>query len=287
MKKYILLVGLQTLIIGLFAQKSSDSIANSGLAKAPWFVERFKVGVGFFGPANNTVIRLGGSNGSPGTSIDFENDLGFNTTVSTFAANVEWRSSRRSKFSLDYYQLNRSSSKTLQKQINFGDDVYNINATVSSFFNNSVFRFSWGYALLSKPKAELGLQMGIHTMQTSMGIGLAAGGVGVSASEDFGFTAPLPNLGVWGGYALSNRFAFKGEFSYLSLNTGNVNGKIVSYQAALTYRLLPKFDVIVGYSGFNFEIDAKTEKRAAGITWGYNGPSVTLNYSFGKKRWTN
>jgi hypothetical protein len=188
---------------------------------------------------------------------------------------------------LDYYQLNRGSSKTLQKTIQFGDKTFNINANVNSFFNNAIYRFSWGYALLSKPKGELGLQLGIHTMQSSMGIGLAAGGVGVSASEDFGFTAPLPNLGIWGGYALSNRLAIKGEFSYLSLNTGNVNGKIVSYQAALVYRLLPKFDVTLGYTGFKFDIDATGEKRAAGISWGYNGPSITLNYSFGKKRWAH
>ena len=136
-------------------------------------------------------------------------------------------------------------------------------------------------------RREFGLQLGIHTMQSSMGIALAAGGAGASASEDFGFTAPLPNLGIWGGYALSNRLALKGDFSYLSLNTGEVSGKIVSYQAALMYRLLPKFDVTVGYSGFNFEIDAKSDKRSAGITWGYNGPSVTLNYSFGKKRWAH
>jgi hypothetical protein len=287
MKKYILLAGLQIIVIGLFAQKASDSSANSGLKKAPWFVERFRVGVGFFGPSNNTAVRLGASNGLIGTNIDFENDLGFERTTNTFAAHLQWRSSRRSRFDLEYYQLNRSSSKSLQRTIQFGDDIYNINANVKAFFNNSVYRFSYGYAIISKPKVELGLQLGIHTMQSSMGIALAAGGVGASASEDFGFTAPLPNLGIWGGYALSKRFALKGDFSYLSLNTGEVNGKIVSYQAALMYRILPKFDITAGYSGFNFEIDATVDKQNAGITWGYNGPSLTLNYSFGKKRWAN
>ncbi len=287
MKKIIFTLLLQGLVIGIFAQKATDSSSQNGLKKAPWFVERFKVGVGFFGPSNNTAIRLGSSNGLLGTNIDFENDLGFEKTTNTFAANIQWRSSRRSRFDLEYYQLNRKASKTLQRTIQFGDNTYNVNANISSFFNNSVYRFSWGYALLSKPKAELGLQLGIHTMQSSIGIALAAGGVGVSGSEDFGFTAPLPNLGIWGGYALSNRLALKGDFSYLSLNTGEVNGKIVSYQAALVYRILPKFDITAGYSGFNFEIDATVDKQTAGITWGYNGPSLTLNYSFGKKRWAH
>lgn len=287
MKKLIFTILVQGLVLGLFAQKASDSISSNGLRKAPWFVERFKVGVGFFGPSNNTSIRLGTSNGLLGTNIDFENDLGFERTTNTFAAHLQWRSARRSRFDLEYYQLNRSSSKTLQRTIQFGDDIYNINANVNAFFNNSIYRFSYGYAIVSKPKAELGLQLGIHTMQSSIGIALAAGGVGLSASEDFGFTAPLPNLGIWGGYALSRRLALKGDFSYLSLNTGEVSGKIVSYQAALMYRLLPKFDVTVGYSGFNFEVDATVDKQTAGVTWGYNGPSVTLSYSFGKKRWAN
>jgi hypothetical protein len=64
----------------------------------------------------------------------------------------------------------------LQRIFDFLDNTYNVNANVSSFFNNTIYRVSWGYAIIAKPTAELGLLLGTHTLQTNIGIGVISGG---------------------------------------------------------------------------------------------------------------
>ncbi|MEN9684429.1 MAG: hypothetical protein RLZZ28_215, partial [Bacteroidota bacterium] len=129
---------------------TADSIRWKQARKAPWFVERFRLSAGFFTAVNNTNIKLGNNSGSIGTDIDFENDLGFNRQIQTFMADFQWRISRRSRVNFSYYALNRSSSYSLQKTIKFGDSTFNLNANVKGIFNNTIYRISWGYAIIAK-----------------------------------------------------------------------------------------------------------------------------------------
>ena len=162
---------------------------------APWWVEKFAVSVGFFVPINNTKIQVG-ANGSAsnGTEIDFKRDLGFDATLTTFMAGFEWRISRRSRINLGYYRLNRSNTHTLQKDITFDSTTYHTNASVNVFFNNNIYVFSYGYAIIEKPTYELGVSFGAHTLGTKAGISLNAPNNSISTNNDFGFTAPCPIL---------------------------------------------------------------------------------------------
>ncbi len=253
---------------------------------APWFVNRFRFSAGFMYADNNTEISLGNSSGSIGTSVDFEKDLGFDKRVNTFLGNFQWRINRRWRFDFSYYQLNRNASKQIQKTINFGDSTYNFNANVNSYFNNNIYRVSWGYAILSKPKYEVGLLLGFHTMQTDLGIGINSTAGNVNKNESITFTAPLPDLGIWGGFAIGKRIAFNGEISYLSISAGEFKGSILSYNATAMLRLTKHIDFSLGYSGFDFTLDATFDKQITHIGWGYKGPSIALAYSILSKKWT-
>jgi hypothetical protein len=254
---------------------------------APWFVDRFKLGAGFFNATTSTDNAIGNNSGVSGSRIDFENDLGLKRDVGTFLANFQWRISRRWRMDISYEQLNRSSTATLQRTINFGDNTYNLNANISSFFNNTIYRVSWGYAILAKHTAELGLLIGTHTLQTNIGIGLTSGGVGVAYSDNYKLTAPLPDLVFWGGAAIGKRWALNGEFDYLTITTGNIKGDIVGYNAALNFKATQHIDLSLGYTGFNFTIDANNNKQSGHIGWGYNGPSLTANIRFGHNNWNH
>ncbi len=266
---------------------ASDSIKGNNHKLAPWFVERCRLSAGYMSAVNNTDIKVGATIGGVGTDIDFEKDLGFDKQIGTFMVNFQWRISRRSRFDFSYLQFNRSSTKTLDRTIQFGDNTYNVSANVSSFFNTTIYRASWGYALLAKPKAELGFLIGTHTLQTSVGMGIKTAAGSLTSNQNFNFTAPLPDLGIWGGVSLNNRLALNGEFNYLAINTGDVSGQIVGYNAVLMYQATKHVDLSLGYTGFNFKVDANVNSNKAHIGWGYNGPSITAGFSFGKKAWAH
>ncbi len=274
--------------LNLPPDNAGDAVINSRYKKqreAPWFVERFKVSVGGFLALNNTDIEVNGSNGNIGTNINFENDLGFNKYSTTFLGDIQWRASSRSRFDISYIGISRSADYTLQKTVQFGNHTYDVDATVSAFFNTNITRFSYGYAILSTPTYEAGLLIGAHVVKISTGIGANGANFSGGVSDDFGVTAPLPDFGIWGGVALGPNWALNGEFDYLSLTIDGITGRILAYNGSVSFRPIHNLSFTAGYTGLNFTVDAVRNKFDGYLKWGYNGPTLTATFSFGRKSW--
>ena len=258
-----------------------DEQNDYDVEELPWYRRRFKFTAGAFMPINNTEIRVGNSSGSIGTEIDLEDDLGFTESTASFLASFEWRVSRRSRFNLEYFYLNRDATKTIDKDIEFGDEVYPLNARVSAFFDTQIIRFAYSYAILSKPKYEAGLLVGAHVLLGDMGLKVEANGQSAEVRDNFDFTAPLPDVGIWGEFVISKRFGAYVNVNYLSAKIDNVDGSIISYNASVLYNVYKNFNLTAGYTGLTFDLDVENDQRNGYIKWGYNGPSITASYNFG------
>jgi hypothetical protein len=265
---------------------AQDSLSHQKPARlVPWFVERFRISAGAFLPVNNTNIQVGVKGGIEGTDINFEKDLGFSKAQLTFLANAQWRISSRSRINLNYYNIPRSSTHTLQKDITFKDSTYPVDATVNSFFNTAIYQFSYGYSILSKPTYEVGILIGAHIVGGKAGIGLVTPNGTVTRSTDFGFTAPLPDIGLWGGYSFNKKLAATLDIDYLSLTVNNITGSIFAYDLLFLYRIADKLDLSLGYTGLNFKVTDNAKNASGMFKWGYNGPALGISYSFGKRPW--
>ncbi len=256
------------------------------LRTVPWFVERFKLTAGFFAPVNNTNIRVNGANGKIGTDIDFEDDLGFNKTTSTFLGDFQYRLSSRSRFDFSYYRLDRSSSKTIDRDLNFKDSTFHVGAQIDAYFNSNIYRVSYGYAILSKPGYEAGLLIGAHVVKFGIGLDATANGISGSAQSSVGLTAPLPDFGLWGGWTMGKKWAVNAEVDYLDITVNSISGRIIAYNAAATFRPIRNLSFAAGYTGLNFKLNVDKEKLDGQLKWGYNGPSLTATFAFGHKAWT-
>jgi len=279
--KAAILIATLSLAISFGHAQTKDSLV------APWWVEKFKITAGLFVPINNTKIQVGANGSLAGTDIDFEKDLGFGSSVGTFLANFQWRISRRSRINLGYYNINRSSTHTLQKDITFDSTTYHADASVNTYFNTAIYQFSYGYAIIEKPTYEVGILIGAHTVGAKAGIALNGANINASANNNFGFTAPLPDLGLWGGYAFSNRFAANMDFSYLSLTVNNISGRIIAYNFIFTYKLIRQLDLSLAYTGLNFNVETTKKNVTGDFRWGYNGPTLGATFSFGEKSWVH
>ena len=268
----------------VFAQEKDSARAEKIIL--PWFVERFKISAGGLYIINNTNIRVG-VNGMDATTIDGEKDLGFYKQVGTFLANFQWQISRRSRMTLSYYNIRRNSNRTLQKDISFEDNTYHANSSVYSFFNTAIYQFSYGYAILSKPTYEAGVFIGTHILGAKTGISLNGMSNGASVSNNFGFTAPLPDIGLWGGFATSNRFAINADISYFALTINNSTGRLLAFNLNFTYKLIKQLDLSLGFSGLDFKVNTTKRNFTGNFIWGYNGPLLAVNFSFGKKSWSH
>ena len=282
MKAFILVIFFLFQILIGYSQTIDSTKTDQKIA--PWFVERFKISAGFFYPVNNTSIQVG-ITGKPGTEIDLETDLGFNAKTGILMTDFQWRASRRSRFNFGYYNIKRSSDYVLQKDITFDSITYHTNASVHSFFNTAIYQFSYGYAIVAKSKFELGLRLGFHIVGVEAGIALNSTSMNLSKSTNYQITAPLPDLGIWGGYAFSNRLAANLEVEYLSLSVNGISGSIMSYNLSVLYKVTDRLNLSLGYSGLDFSVNADGNKANGHFKWGYNGPALAATFSFGKKSW--
>lgn len=251
----------------------------------PWFVQRFTISAGLFMPINNTSIKVGTTDGSIGTDIDLEDDLGFKSNTQSFYADLQWRASRRSRFDITYYSLHRSADKTLQKEIDFKDNVYPVSASVNAHFNTDIIRFSYGYAIVTNPKYEIGLLIGAHIMKTGVGIAANTTAGSASYSDEFNFTAPLPDLGIWGGYAFAKNWSVNAEFGWLSLSVDKIYGRILGGTLGVNYSPVRNLRLNLAYTGLNIKADVERDGWKGDLKWNYNGPVLTVGYSFGNYPW--
>lgn len=252
----------------------------------PWFVERFKLSAGAFYVINNTNVLVH-THDAEGTDVDLEKDLGINREITTFIVNFQWQISRRSQLAFNYYNVNRSSSHVLEKDIIFKDSTYYTNSSVNAFYNTNMYQVAYSYSIFSKPTWEAGIYIGTHIANAKTGISLKGNNNAASTQNSFGFTAPLPDVGIWGAWAISKRFAFNGSLSYFALTMNNISGRLLAYGANITYKIVKQLDVTLGYTGLDFKIDVVRSNATGNFKWGYNGPTLTANFSFGKKSWTH
>ncbi|OMQ10569.1 hypothetical protein [[Flexibacter] sp. ATCC 35103] len=247
----------------------------------PWHGRRFKVSAGVFFPTNNTEVEVGSNNGNFGNLIDFENDLGFKKNTVSFAGAFEWRISRRSRLGAEYFYLKRTATKTLQKEIEFGDHTYPVNATVSAFLDNQIYRITYGYAFVSKPTYEIGALIGAHVMFADVGLKLEGATAQAEYRDNFDFTAPLPDLGIWSEIVLAKNWGLYVNANYFALKVNDIDGRILSYNLSVLYNVYENFSLTAGYTGLNIRVDVEKERLNGFFKWGYNGPTITATYAFG------
>ncbi|MFH7018556.1 hypothetical protein [Flavobacterium sp. FlaQc-47] len=260
---------------------SNLSAQNYEAEDLPWHGRRFKFTAGVFFPSNNTQVEVGSNNGDFGNMIDFENDLGFKKNTTSFTGAFEWRISRRSRFGAEYFYLKRTATKTLQKEIEFGDHTYPVNATVSAFMDNQIYRITYGYAFVSQPKYEIGALIGAHITLADVGLNLEAATAQAEYKDSFDFTAPLPDLGLWTEVVLAKKWGIYANANYFAIKVDEIDGRLWSYNLSVLYNVYENLSLTAGYTGLNMRIDVDREKLNGFFKWGYNGPTLTATYAFG------
>lgn len=297
MKQLFIFLVMMLLWIPLNAQTLAQNSNDEGLTTVktetndyqdnsvddlPWHNRRFKVTAGGFFPVNNTQVKVEGNNGNIGTEIDLESDLGFSKSTASFLGTFDWRISKRSRLGFEYFVLDRTATKTLQRDINFGDHTYPVDGSVRGTFNVQIARIAYGYAILSKPKYQAGLLIGAHVLFADLGLKLNANTQSVEYRDTFNFTAPLPDIGIWGEFVLGKRWGLYANVNYLAVKINDTDGRIISYNLAVLYNVVQNFSLTAGYTGLNFRIDTIQDRLNGFLKWGYNGPTITAVYTFGK-----
>ena len=259
-------------ILGLPAVAAA---AEGIVPEHPALTDRFYFSAGAFFPQTTTSAQLQNSTTGFGANVDFENALGMATDKSVPIVSGRWRLGERWRVEAEYFQLNRSASKVIDRNITWGDTTYPINASVSSKFNFSDLRVSAGYAFFRRPDKEVGVGAGLHIAQYD--VSLSANG---SATESTSVTAPLPVLSLYSQFALTERWALSARLDRFVLKYDTFDGSITAVGLDIMYQPFRHVGIGLGTRSLYIDASAENNNRKAIFRQTFQGPLLFVNVSF-------
>jgi hypothetical protein len=135
------------------------ALGGSGSASAQIATDRNWGQLEYFFPTIASTARLDfpGTN-VQGTEIHLEDDLGLKDRQGTPYLLLGTRfGSQNWRMEFEYYYLNRSATRTINREIDWGDIQYPAQAVVNSTFNSDVYRLTGGWSFYHTPVAEAGV----------------------------------------------------------------------------------------------------------------------------------
>ncbi len=218
----------------------------------PW--ERFSLSLGGFITTLDSTIVLGTKETGSGIEINVEDALGLDSelTVLRGDAFVRLGSSMRHRLDFSYYDLRRSSTRTLSKELEIGGNTYPIGTTVDSSLDFQVIKGGYSYSILQDNRVDIALGGGLFVLPIDFEIKAAGRG---STAESI--TAPLPYIHLRADIALTPKFFLRQTYELFWFRLNSFEGSMINGLIALEYNPWKYFGFGLGYNIFRVALKAE------------------------------
>jgi hypothetical protein len=165
----------------------------------------------------------------------------------------------------------------LQRDINWGDQVYPIGAIVDSEIKFDVYKANYQYSLFHNEEAELGVLAGLHVMRISTA--LEASGIGKSQSETV--TAPLPVWGLYADYKFTPRFSAYYNYQFFFINyEDKVKGALQDFLLGAEYRVTTHIALGAALNRFGLNVESKKDATTMFVNTRWSGTMLYASLYF-------
>ena len=193
----------------------------------PW-MERDRSGLlaGVYLADFDTRVRLTSGLPGSGTIVDLEEDFGLDDTKTRLVLHGDHRFRPRHRVDGTYYDLSRSGSKVLERDIDFGDISFPEGSTVDTNFDYRVLKLTYSYSLFQNRSVDLAISGGLYVADfdlrsTNRETGEFEGEDGV---------APFPMFGVRGTWLAGPRLTIDLYAEYFEVdNSEDEFAAVVDY----------------------------------------------------------
>ncbi len=248
--------------------------------------ERSSFTIGAFITDRRSIARLD-SNQGQGTDIDLEQDLGLETSTTVARIGGYYWITPRHRLDFSLFDLSRTSkTKQIDRTINFGDEVFNINAAVSSETDLTILKTAYTFSMLDRDRGFLGITAGLYVASTSLSLSEATRGT--AKSEDF--IAPLPVIGLRGEYEITDKITLRGAGEWFRIDTGNVSGSLNDIYVGVDYGFNERMAVGLAYNDVSMSITyddvsmnigaSETGGFEGELDWRYDGFLLYIKFDF-------
>lgn len=266
----VVAVSLTSLTRAATAAEGDDSVPDH-----PMFTDAWYLSAGVLWAESNVTANLNTGAIGAGALIDFEDDMGLDEDNLIGLFDARWHFTKRWQLEVEYFKLDRDNEKQVQRVIDWGNLNIPINSVTKGSFNMEDFRVSVGYAFFRSKDKEVGFGLGAHVARLEAGLSTRNFGSEVASQ-----TAPLPFFTVYARMALTDRWLLSMRVDRLSLDTGDIDGKVFSSGFDVIYQPWRHFSVGVGFRDINFQISSVSDDWRGKAQIQQSGPMLFLSGSF-------
>jgi hypothetical protein len=176
--------------------------------------DKVRIAIGGLAADTYTDAALGSTTAGLGASVNFEDIFDLPESKNTWRFDLNWRLNKRQFLDFGYLQLNRSGSRVLEQDVEWGDFTFLANGKVTAAFDTDFPYVAWRYSFLDLPQIRISGSAGIDYVTLSAS--LEASGnvedrsgtlVSGDVEEKVSVGAPVPQLGLQLDWALTKRLA--------------------------------------------------------------------------------
>jgi hypothetical protein len=262
-------------LIALAALALAGTAGAQDIPRHPALTDKFWFGAGVFFPETNTQAQLTNKATGVGATVDFEQSLDLERSKNVPTVIGRWRITERWRLDAEYFQLNRSGERVIDRQIEWGDQTFPVNASVATEFNFSDLRVSVGYSFFRRQDKEIGVGLGLHVATYDVSL---RGGGGNSEGEDV--LAPLPVLSFYGQFALTDTWAVGARLDRFSLSYDKFDGSLTSLGLDLLYQPFKHVGFGVAYRALAVRAEIEGERNILRMRQVFQGPMLFMNASW-------
>jgi hypothetical protein len=285
----VALGGFLVLAAGPAAAQAQGTLQNaqprqSGFERYGGVADHINVRVGLFLPTHGTVTRFDSDQLGAGTMVDLESDLGLEESTTNVRADGYIRLGRRHRLGAGYLKLDRSANRDLARTIQWGNEVFNLDVNVDSFWDLTLLPAQYRFAVIKSDRVDLGLSAGVFALFLDAGV--SAPEASVREAESISF--PLPVFGVDLEVAPARRVYAQAGFEYFGLSIQDVDGSWYEFRAALEYFPLRYVGVGAAYRWVDIGVDTLGDIDSGGglvetdlfIDYSFRGPQLYIALAF-------
>lgn len=276
-----------TAVALLAAGWATPGLAQSSSPAQALLDDSLVFNIGAFLFQTDTQAQLNGQSVA-NPEIDFDKSFGKPKDANRVRADVLWRITPTHHARLMYFDYNKTRSRVLDDPITWGDYTFQAGSNVRSDSKFSILELAYEYAFLRQPSYELAATIGVHYTDISLRLSGAATIANSNgspsqvafASREASAPAPLPVIGLHGGWVVAPNWYIEAQGQYFKAKVGEVDGSISDLRVGATWMFSRHLGLGLGYNRFFTKVDITKESFNGRLKFGYSGLQAYLTGSF-------
>jgi hypothetical protein len=232
------------------------------------------IGLGYFVTDHDTESGLQSTTGEQ-SDLDFEGDLGLDSSVSAFRFDLKHQFNDRHSIDVSIFDLSRDGDFVIDGEIDYEDTTFPISARVRTELDFTIYKAAYAYNFWRRENWRIGASAGLYV--GDIGIALINDDTGEASAGDV--TAPLPVFGLRGSRDLGERWRVYAGLEAFVATIDDIDGFIYDAIAGVDFQTSKRTAVSLAWNAVELDIDA-LDSLNADLNWTYSGALLSFRLEF-------